>query len=89
MCNVDTGVLGQVWYDKKDPNAFPDFNTKHTCKNYEDIRKWAKSLQVSIIPQAGSEPTDIDLWTQAPPADTLPDNFLASPDSHHVLEFTP
>ncbi|KAF0644777.1 hypothetical protein NXS19_002086 [Fusarium pseudograminearum] len=45
MCNVDTGVLGQVWYDKKEPNAFPDFNTKHTCKNYDDIRKWAKSLQ--------------------------------------------
>ncbi|KAF4456445.1 tat pathway signal sequence [Fusarium austroafricanum] len=45
MCNVDTGVLGQVWYDKKDPNAFPDFNTKHTCKNYDDIRKFAKKLQ--------------------------------------------
>lgn len=46
MCNVDTGVLGQVWIDPKEPTAFPDFRTKHTCKNYEDIRKWAKHLQV-------------------------------------------
>lgn len=47
MCNVDTGVLGQVWYDQEDPTAFPDFNTKHTCKNYEDIRIWAEKNQVS------------------------------------------
>ncbi|EHK21595.1 uncharacterized protein TRIVIDRAFT_152199 [Trichoderma virens Gv29-8] len=45
MCNVDTGVLGQVWVDPKQPTAFPDFRTKHVCKNYDDIREWAKSLQ--------------------------------------------
>lgn len=46
MCNVDTGVLGQVWIDPEEPAAFPDFRTKHTCKNYEDIREWAERLQV-------------------------------------------
>ncbi|QYT01717.1 hypothetical protein H0G86_008743 [Trichoderma simmonsii] len=45
MCNVDTGVLGQVWVDPKQPTAFPDFRTKHVCKNYEDIRNWAEHLQ--------------------------------------------
>jgi hypothetical protein len=50
MCNVDTAVLGQVWHDKKDPSAFPDFNTKHTCKNYDDVREWAKRLQVRTLP---------------------------------------
>ncbi|KAL7949772.1 hypothetical protein V8C42DRAFT_311907 [Trichoderma barbatum] len=45
MCNVDTGVLGQVWIDPKQPTAFPDFRTKHVCKNYDDIREWAKRLQ--------------------------------------------
>lgn len=49
MCNVDTGVLGQVWYDKKHPEAFPDFNTQHICKNYEDIRLWAEKNQVSCL----------------------------------------
>ncbi|PON22126.1 hypothetical protein TGAM01_v209000 [Trichoderma gamsii] len=45
MCNVDTGVLGQVWINPEEPTAFPDFRTKHTCKNYEDIREWAERLQ--------------------------------------------
>ncbi|KAL7953319.1 hypothetical protein V8C34DRAFT_297313 [Trichoderma compactum] len=45
MCNVDTGVLGQVWVDPKQPTAFPDFHTKHVCKNYDDIRDWAERLQ--------------------------------------------
>ncbi|CAG9986681.1 unnamed protein product [Clonostachys byssicola] len=45
MCNVDTGVLGQVWANPNNPTAFPDFNTKHVCKNYEGVRKWAESIQ--------------------------------------------
>ncbi|EHK49327.1 hypothetical protein TRIATDRAFT_49480 [Trichoderma atroviride IMI 206040] len=51
ICNVDTGVLGQVWINPKEPTAFPDFRTKHTCKNYEDIRKWAKHLQAPPLDQ--------------------------------------
>lgn len=53
MCNVDTGVLGQVWAGGESPAAFPDFNTKHRCKNYDDVRKWAEKLQappVSTVP---------------------------------------
>lgn len=46
MCNADTGVLGQVWVDAEEPMAFPDFNTRHVCKNYNDIREWAGKLQV-------------------------------------------
>uniref|UniRef100_A0A0B7JPQ2 Tat pathway signal sequence n=1 Tax=Bionectria ochroleuca TaxID=29856 RepID=A0A0B7JPQ2_BIOOC len=45
MCNVDTGVLGQVWVDPEKPNAFPDFNTRHMCKDYDAVRRWAKDLQ--------------------------------------------
>lgn len=50
MCTVDIGVLGQVWYqpggDDPYPKAFVDFNTKHVCRNYEDIRKWAEVRQL-------------------------------------------
>lgn len=49
MCNVDTAVLGQVWASKDDPIAFPDFNTRHMCKNYEAVREWAEKLQVKIL----------------------------------------
>lgn len=45
MCNADTGVLGQVWYDPADVRAFPDFQTHHKCKNFDDIKKWAVELQ--------------------------------------------
>lgn len=41
MCTVDIGVLGQVWQNRKAPTAYPDFNTEHTCRNFEDVRKWA------------------------------------------------
>ena len=54
MRNVDTGVLGQVWIDPKEPTAFPDFSTKHVCKNYDDIRHWAERIQVSNCSTAGS-----------------------------------
>ncbi|KAM0320152.1 hypothetical protein ACHAPQ_010086 [Fusarium lateritium] len=70
MCNVDTAVLGQVWHDKKEPSAFPDFNTKHICKNYDDVREWAKRLQ-------------------APPAETMPGDFLGIPKPDDILEYTP
>jgi Mycotoxin biosynthesis protein UstYa len=46
MCSLDTGVLGQVWYNPKEPEAFVDFNTMHTCKNFDAVRKWAKDRQV-------------------------------------------
>lgn len=48
MCNADTGVLGQVWFDQDSPTAFPDFNTKHKCKNFDAISKWAVEHQVRI-----------------------------------------
>jgi hypothetical protein len=46
MCTVDTGVLGQFWFDRKRPKAFPDFNTWHRCKNFDDVRAWAVGRQV-------------------------------------------
>ncbi|KAH0330873.1 hypothetical protein KCU71_g40, partial [Aureobasidium melanogenum] len=44
MCTADTGVFGQWWV--KDIGPFVDFNTKHKCKNFEDIRVWAEKKQV-------------------------------------------
>ncbi|KAJ4408288.1 hypothetical protein N0V91_003292 [Didymella pomorum] len=48
MCNVDIGVLGQVWYQP--PNSpiepFVDFNTVHTCRNFDAVRDWAEKHQL-------------------------------------------
>jgi len=41
MCSVDIAVLGQVWWNLQEPTAYPDFNTKHTCRNFDEVRRWA------------------------------------------------
>ena len=48
MCTVDIGVLGQVWWDKASPHALPDFNTRHTCRDFEQVRKWAEIHQAPV-----------------------------------------
>ncbi|USW58675.1 Putative mycotoxin biosynthesis protein UstYa [Septoria linicola] len=51
MCQVDIGVLGQVWWQPKNqkmPEAFVDFNTKHVCKNFDAIRQWAEERQMPM-----------------------------------------
>ncbi|KAH7112814.1 hypothetical protein B0J11DRAFT_541974 [Dendryphion nanum] len=50
MCNVDVGVLGQVWYEPegKPLQGFVDFNTVHTCRNFEAIRNWAEKHQLPL-----------------------------------------
>ncbi|GAB7345445.1 hypothetical protein MBLNU457_3777t1 [Dothideomycetes sp. NU457] len=53
MCTVDIGVLGQVWWKGSHmeyPEAFVDFNTRHVCRNFEDIRAWAEKHQVPAEP---------------------------------------
>ncbi|MCJ1332214.1 hypothetical protein MMC10_008906 [Thelotrema lepadinum] len=45
MCTVDVGMLGQVWWNKNSPQAYPDFNTQHKCRNFDDIRRWAEKHQ--------------------------------------------
>lgn len=46
MCTVDTGMLGQIWWDQDYPKAFVDFNTEHKCKNFDAIRQWAEERQI-------------------------------------------
>ncbi|KAF1926742.1 uncharacterized protein M421DRAFT_6655 [Didymella exigua CBS 183.55] len=49
MCKPDVGVLGQVWWKPEGdahPMAFVDFNTKHRCRDYEGIRRWAEAHQM-------------------------------------------
>ncbi|RKF73861.1 hypothetical protein GcC1_087020 [Golovinomyces cichoracearum] len=47
MCTPNTSLLGQVWWDRRAPKAFVDFNTEHKCRNFEAIRAWAEERQLS------------------------------------------
>jgi len=58
MCEVDTGVLGQVWWadgENSPVNAFVDFNIQHKCKNYDAVRSWAQERQ---LPEPDKTPKD-------------------------------
>lgn len=57
MCTIDIGVLGQVWYQPPDKplQAFVDFNTVHTCRNFQAIRDWAEKHQ---LPDPDEIPAD-------------------------------
>lgn len=50
MCTVDTGVIGQVWIYPENPEPFVDLNTNHKCKNFDEIRDWAKANQLPEDP---------------------------------------
>ncbi|TWU74018.1 hypothetical protein ED733_000992 [Metarhizium rileyi] len=67
MCNVDTGVLGQVWAGSERPFPFPDFNTNHKCKNYDEIRVWAMRLQ-----RPPNNEIPADYLAKPRPGDVLP-----------------
>lgn len=45
MCTVDLGMLGQVWWNQDYPQAYPDFNTQHKCRNFDAVRQWAEDHQ--------------------------------------------
>ena len=67
MCTVDTGVLGQVWVYPEHPEPFVDFNTKHTCKNFEAIRAWAEVRQLpEKTPADFLEGPSGDIWSEIP-----------------------
>ena len=52
MCSVSTDLLAHVWMapsaaaNSSAPVAFPDFNTAHRCRNFDDVRAWAERAQV-------------------------------------------
>ncbi|PGH23753.1 hypothetical protein AJ80_02183 [Polytolypa hystricis UAMH7299] len=60
MCTADVGIFGQWWVEGY--GAYVDFNTKHKCKNFEDIRRWAEERQISRkTSHARKRPGDIIL----------------------------
>ena len=61
MCSASINVLGNFWVEGF--GTFPDFNTMHKCKNYDDVRQWAEDNQFWPVSGDGFErrPGDIIL----------------------------
>jgi len=48
MCQSDIGVFTfKVYPELGDDDPWPDFSTVHTCRNFEDIRSWARNRAVT------------------------------------------
>ncbi|AEO71899.1 uncharacterized protein THITE_2058307 [Thermothielavioides terrestris NRRL 8126] len=48
MCQADIGVFTfKLYPELGDDDPWPDFSTLHTCRNFEDIRNWARSRAVT------------------------------------------
>jgi hypothetical protein len=52
ICTMDIGVFGSVWVgNRSDMHTFTDFNTKHVCRNFDQIREWARLNQMQGQPE--------------------------------------
>ncbi|KAJ5837119.1 hypothetical protein N7447_003145 [Penicillium robsamsonii] len=47
MCHVDVGVVTSHWVEgRKKP--WPNFNTEHVCKDYDQVLKWTEQHQLPV-----------------------------------------
>lgn len=64
MCDADVGVFNYNWV-KGRSRPYPNFNTMHKCRNFDDVLTWAKSHQAKapaggIIPKP-SDAVELDV----------------------------
>ena len=69
MCDLDIGTFGQVWVKHPTPRPWVDFNTRHTCRNFDAIRAWNEEKQIPAeLPDDWWEwpSDDVKIWKEAP-----------------------
>lgn len=47
MCQPDTGVFG-AYFVEDIGEPFVDFNTKHKCKNFDELKDWVTEHQMTV-----------------------------------------
>ena len=45
MCDADVGLIPMYWVKHHD-HPYPDFSTKHKCRDYGRVWQWADENQV-------------------------------------------
>ncbi|KAJ6036866.1 hypothetical protein N7540_001145 [Penicillium herquei] len=64
MCHADVGVITHNWVEDY-PRPYPDFNTWHQCRNFENVLQWAKDHEMQGPPYG---PSVHHKWTPEPGA---------------------
>ncbi|KAI9814389.1 MAG: hypothetical protein M1827_003245 [Pycnora praestabilis] len=45
MCNADAGIVTAHWIEQRN-RPWPDFNTKHVCRDFEGLLDWTREHQL-------------------------------------------
>ena len=57
MCNADVGLF-TFYMIEGDPLAWPELNSKHTCRNYDSVRDWALEHSVGNMEVNVTKPVE-------------------------------
>lgn len=52
MCTGDMGLMTYNWVLDA-PAMFPDFDTKHRCRNFDKLLKWGERTMIDKTPSQG------------------------------------
>ena len=52
MCVADVGIITYEWV-KGHKYPYPNFNTVHKCRNFDDILQWSREQQAQAPDTAG------------------------------------
>lgn len=56
MCSGDMGLMTYNWV-KDNPVPYPDFDTKHKCRNFSKLLEWGEATMVRDPPSDALDPT--------------------------------
>jgi hypothetical protein len=45
MCHADAGIVTAHWIEQRN-RPWPDFNTKHVCKDFNGLLDWTRKNQL-------------------------------------------
>lgn len=48
MCTGDVGLMTYNWVDDN-PIPYPDFDTRHRCRNFTKLLEWGQSTMVTGV----------------------------------------
>jgi hypothetical protein len=47
MCTADIGLVTGLWVEHYG-EPYPDFSTRHQCRNFEKVQEWAKKHELNV-----------------------------------------
>lgn len=61
MCSSDVAIITYDWVEGHEV-PYPDFNTKHQCRDFEKVLRWGKEHVVNVpVSRLGRLGDEVDL----------------------------